>query len=376
MRKPPNVKLGGRDARDHRQRRIAPQRLLHDHRQGLEPVELLEGRATARRARGSPRARAPARPGARELVGHRRERARGGVVGRHHQEDHVIDDLLVGEAVAFLGLGAAQARRTCRGSRPARRFGSRSRKKPISHSRPARPRWNSRPGIGSRMRDIDAATIASKARFMAAVPTPRSTPTKIDDGHVEGQLLVGGERRAASRSPLAPRLEVRLDHRVHARGVGAQRGPREGRVHDLAVVLVVVAVPQQQAVREDAAHDHVPGLLGGEDAVRGRAARSGWRRVRRGSPCGRRRPSASPRRRAARGAGAAGSACRRGRRRRSRSSGAFAAAPAAGSRKRAAPGLRSPCRPFDPPRRRTPALPYTRPSFIVGRPAAAERERP
>ena len=86
-------------------------------------------------------------------------------------------------------------------------------------------------------------------------------------GDVEGQLLEGAEGQEAVAAA-APAREPARDHRVHALEVLAQRRARERLVHDLAVLLVLVAVAQQQAVGEDAAHDRPStACRDGEDAV-------------------------------------------------------------------------------------------------------------
>ena len=230
-------------------------------------------------------------------------------------------------------LRSAARHRRLNMSGPSRRacfFSSMPRKKLEHELAPARPRWNSRPG----MRQADARHRRRHHVLEGAVHAARRRAEVDADEdrrrHVERELLVGAEGRAAGQRAAPSSARCARDHRVHALGVVAQRRPREGLVHDLAVVLVVGAVPQQQAVREDAPHDLRPGLLRARRSDRDRAARRGSRRGRTGSPCGRRRPAASPRRRGARTAGAAASACRRGRRRPSRSSGACRRSPGRG----------------------------------------------
>ena len=83
---------------------------------------------------------------------------------------------------------------------------------------------------------------------------------------VERQHLERSERMERRRLS-APYGLAALDHGVHALEVLAERRARERLVHDLAMLLVLVAVAQEQAVGEDPAHDHHPRLPGGEDAI-------------------------------------------------------------------------------------------------------------
>ena len=109
----------------------------------LEPVQVVEGRATrSPSARLSSRTRSCHSGCLRQLVGHRRERARRRVVGGHHQEDHVVDDLLVGEARRLPRSAARHRRLNMSGLSVARAcFGEQARGRTRScHSRPSRPR--------------------------------------------------------------------------------------------------------------------------------------------------------------------------------------------------------------------------------------------
>ena len=141
-----------------------------------------------------------------------------------------------------------------------------------------------------------------------AVHAPRlGTEIDADEDRrrdVERQRLVGG-RRDRVPSP-RPSLDAARRSSGSCARVLAQRRPLEGLVHDLAVVLVLVAVAQQQPVREDATHDRHPRLARREDLRRDRAAPAGSRRGRTGSPCAPAASPASPRCRSARAcAGAA-----------------------------------------------------------------------
>ena len=76
--------------------------------EAFEPIEIVVLQMSlAERARFVAHAILPLRM-AREQIHHRGQRARRRVVRRHHQEDHVIDDLLVRELLALLALGVTE----------------------------------------------------------------------------------------------------------------------------------------------------------------------------------------------------------------------------------------------------------------------------
>jgi hypothetical protein len=167
--------------------------------------------------------------------------------------------------VAFLGLGAAEAREHVGAfaRAPLRQEVAEEADEPLAPDEPAVELEPRNAQADARHRGGDHV-LERPVHLLRAGPELDAHEDRRGD--VEREPLVRAERLdlAAVRRPVA---EAPLDHRSHALGVVADRRPRERAVHDLPVVLVVVAVPEQEAVREDPAHDRVPRLLRGEDAV-------------------------------------------------------------------------------------------------------------
>src|SRR6478735_9202469 len=93
---------------DHdRHRRAQPQRLLHHQVDRRQRLELGQGGLRAERQRLLAAALLPLGVLA-EVLQDRGGRDGGRVVRGHHQEDHVVDDVVVGEALAVLGLDVAE----------------------------------------------------------------------------------------------------------------------------------------------------------------------------------------------------------------------------------------------------------------------------
>ena len=103
-----DVHVLGRLAAEDGHRRHQPHALHEDPVDDLELVEQLErDRLPAQRLRLGP-GRLLELGVLRQVVGDRRRGDGGRVVGGHHQEDHVVDDVVVGELLAVLGAGVAQ----------------------------------------------------------------------------------------------------------------------------------------------------------------------------------------------------------------------------------------------------------------------------
>src|SRR4029450_4103826 len=66
---------------------------------------------------------------------------------------------------------------------------------------PRRPRANSRPGMRSRMIDIDAATVGAKACFRRSASGPSSMPRKTRQARSRVRFLKATNARAASPPP-------------------------------------------------------------------------------------------------------------------------------------------------------------------------------
>ena len=109
------------------------------------------------------------------------ERGRGDgrrVVRRHHQEDHVVDDVVVGERLAVVGAGVAQRGEQVVASRtralPAGCGGS----SPRNTLRPASPRPR-RAGTGSRSSAVPARTVSTNAGSACVASPPSDDAMKI-----------------------------------------------------------------------------------------------------------------------------------------------------------------------------------------------------
>ena len=89
-------------------RRHQPNRLVHHQVQRLELLQRLDVERTVAEPVGLVAAALLPLGIGGQVVGHRRRGRRRRVVRGHHQEDHVVDDVLVGELVAVLVLGLAQ----------------------------------------------------------------------------------------------------------------------------------------------------------------------------------------------------------------------------------------------------------------------------
>ncbi len=177
----------------------------------------------------------------------------------------MIDDLLIVEALALVGDGAGQARKDI--GCIAAALGGDHAAEEVDHEA-ARLQAALELDTGDRQADLRHAR---RDQILEGAVHPlrlRSELGADEDArrHRQGELLDGGEHEKPPALAV-PVGDAGGDHRVHALGVAAQGGAGERRVHDLAVDLVLVAVHQQQAVREDAAHDGHPRLARREDAI-------------------------------------------------------------------------------------------------------------
>jgi hypothetical protein len=176
----------------------------------------------------------------------------------HHQEDHVIDDVGVAEARTLFALGTAE---TAEHVVAAPGAPLRDQAAEVVDHELAPLQTSVKLEAGNRKTH---AGHRSRNQIFEDAVHARRFRTEIDAdedrrGDIEGQLLERAEGQEAAAA-VAPTLEPARDHWVHALEVLPQRRADEGRLHDLAVLLVLLAVAQQQAVGEDAPHDRRPWL--------------------------------------------------------------------------------------------------------------------
>ena len=87
-----------------------PDRLVHDEVERLQLLERLDVQRTVAQPVGFVAATVLPLGVGRQVVGHGGGGRGRGVVRGHHQEDHVVDDVVVGEPVSVLVFGVAQHR--------------------------------------------------------------------------------------------------------------------------------------------------------------------------------------------------------------------------------------------------------------------------
>ena len=259
------LEVADRDARNRRERWVQAQRFVDAVGQGLQTVLVLETHHgfTERQALLAD-ALLPFWV-ERQQVGERGQGAGGGVVGRHHQENRVVDDLLIVQPLPVFALGLAQpAQGVSAGVGPTRGEQARERLGQLALAFEAllefeSGNWKSQDRHGGGHHGFEAAV--QPGRLGSDLH-----PDKDVEGHFERELLVGreGEDPIALGDPIRDGV---LDPRVHAAAVLGQGCGSEGLAQDAPVAAVVRAVSKQQAAAEDASHDELPGPFRGEDPV-------------------------------------------------------------------------------------------------------------
>ncbi len=264
-----------RGAGDHPDGRVHAQRLLEGEVEARQRVEVVVAdRLLAERAALLAQALLPVLVDG-EVVAEHRQGDRAGVVGGHQHEDHVVDDVLVGELLAVLGLGVAEdaeevvARALPLGRQPlaevlAQQLAAAQAAMPLEPV-PAHPDVGADEGLAS-VHGVDEGVVEA-----VGLRTELVTDEDLG-GDVEGQLLGGGvEREGVARLPGG---NAALDRRVHLVQVGDQPVTLERALHDPAVVAVLLEVHQHHAAVEERADEVVPALLVRERAVACWRARS------------------------------------------------------------------------------------------------------
>ena len=245
------------------QRGLHPQRLVDHQIVGLELVERLDVQRAVSDALGLlAQPLLPQRVG-REVIGHRGQRRRRGVVRSHHQKDHVADDIVVGEALAVLVLRVAQHAEHVGALRAPLLADTRvevilqrlarldaapptQRRHRFAHDGVARPR-----GGGECLIDRGNKLLVGAGLM----------PHEHHRGDVEGQLLdVGIEQEAGIvGDPVVG--DHRRGHRVDVLDVSGQAAAGERFLHDPAVVHVIVEVAQHEPALEERPDHRIPGAL-------------------------------------------------------------------------------------------------------------------
>src|SRR5690606_12737238 len=201
-----------RDGRDH------PQRLLHHHVDAGEVVEVVV--AGLRLAEGQALLAQPLLPLGvlGQVVGHRRHRDGGGVVRRHQREDHVVDDVLVGEPLAVVGRGLAEGREQV-GASLAALVGEVPVEELLQHLAGRQSAVPAQPGDGEA--DVGGARpdgVDERAVDAVAFGVVQLDAHEDVHGEVEGELLDVVVHLEAVAGP--PRLDALDDagrHRLHVR---------------------------------------------------------------------------------------------------------------------------------------------------------------
>ncbi len=187
----------------------------------------------------------------------------GGVVGRHHQEDHVVDHIVVGEAVAVLGGGMAKrAEQVVVLLGPFRR--DLIAEQLLQHPPAAQPLGPAQPrhreaqqrGAGAhRVHERPVDLFGARAQFLAH---------EHIGGQVQGQPLDPGQHLDAA---LRPGVQAGGDARPHALQIAAERVFGERLLHDAPVPAVLLEIQQHDAAMEKRADEKVPAAVVGEQVA-------------------------------------------------------------------------------------------------------------
>src|SRR6476469_799536 len=190
-----------------------------------------------------------------------------GVVCGHHQEDHVVDDVVVGEPVALVGLDVAQDGEDVVGlGRPlGRQVVAQEAVEDLAAAvgpAPAGERHvradDPRGGLDAGDEGLVDPVHLGLAGFL------RAAHEQVG-GDVQGQLLEPPVRRELLvRGPVRHAL---LDRRVQPAGVGREARPGEGLLHDPPVSSVPLEVDENEAPVKKGADELCPGGLVGERLV-------------------------------------------------------------------------------------------------------------
>src|SRR4051794_2069693 len=242
------------------------------HAQGLAHHEV---HALQLVERGMVELHGPERPGllakallplrvAAEEVDHHRQRDRARVVRRHEHEDHVVDHVLVAEALALLGLGVAQDAEQVVAVAGAlgRDLGAEVVLEQAPAAQPAVPAAAGDVGADQRGATHDGVherpveRVGARAELVADEDLGR---------HVERELL--GSRVDVELGVIAPVIDAAGDRRVHPLEVGDEPLVLERLLHDPAVQAVLLEVHEHHAATEERADEVAPALLVGERAV-------------------------------------------------------------------------------------------------------------
>ena len=238
-----------------------PQRLIDHQVQGFQLVQRLDIQGpVADPGAFVAAAVLPLRVGG-QVIGHRRQRRGRGVMGGHHQEDHVVGDIGVAETVAVIVGGVAEHRQHvgALGIAPGPNPLDEIVLQHLSGLEPAPPlEWrhrcpDDRPagphGGGERLVDR-GHQVPVAARLVAH---------EYHRGDVEGEFLDCGHEKKAGivGGPVA--AHHRRGDGVHMLDVARQSGAGESLLHDPPVVHMFVEIHQQQAAVEERPDDRFPG---------------------------------------------------------------------------------------------------------------------